>query len=270
MLAAGGLAGCAPSPEPSSEPSSEASEPGALPVLDATPDAPAPSCGPSVAGEAEDIGTRCAGSALDEPLYALPVGDIHAVGAGLPEGTALVPGADGVVRLTGTVPPSDKFLDASFDVRVDAVADGCVESAVFSVGFVIDPCDGGDGSCGPFARAVPVGGFCLPDHIDADTPFAVATIADACLSSTATEVRPALCDVRVQGRHVTVDGDACVRARNVDAFTQDCGGGDGAPCEVPALPAGTYDFEADGRVLPVTVPSSTTGGARCLFWDGHP
>jgi hypothetical protein len=209
-----------------------------------------------------DVGTHCAGASIARSLLPAPGG--LTLRATLPAGLGLVV-VDGVWQLTGTVPATDDIIDASFDMVAEQSFPDCVARETVRVGFFIDPCDGGDGTCGPFARPVPIDGFCLPDVIAADTPFAVTTLAGACLSSSCSDVRPAVCDVVVEGDRITVGGDVCVRSVDVGSCSEDCGGGDGAPCTVPGLPAGTWVVVGSAGELTITVPRAASADTACVF-----
>lgn len=195
-----------------------------------------------------DIGTHCGGAVVDEPL-AGSVGIALAVLDPLPQGLALTGDEDGW-RVQGTAPAVDAPVDVSFVLAATAL--DC--QATLRVGMILDPCDGGDGTCGPFATPHPIAGFCLPTIIDADTAFSVATLTSSCLGSTCSEVRPALCAVSVDGARVTVGGDACVRQTQEGSCSEDCQGGDGAPCSVPPLPPGDYVMASSSGELAFPVP----------------
>lgn len=226
------------------------------------PDAPT-LCAEGTLGIApQDIGTHCAGAAVAQIVV---TADGFSLRATLPDGLSLVE-VDGVWQLTGTVPTTADIVDASFEVIAEQPFADCLARETFRVGFFIDPCDGGDGTCGPFARPHPIAGYCLPDVVDADTPFALTTIAGVCLSSTCSEVRPALCDVVVEGDRVIVGGDVCVRDIDVGACSEDCSGGDGAPCAVPGLAAGTWVFVTAAGERTITIPRAPGNDEdRCLF-----
>jgi hypothetical protein len=220
-------------------------------------------CAEPLALDPFDIGTRCAGDVLDiDMLFAAP----FTLATELPAGLALVLDDAGRWRLRGTVPEVVDFVDASFALRVELVSD-CIAQETVAVGFILDPCDGGDGTCGPFASAVPIGGFCLPDRIEPDVPFEVVTLANRCMSSTCTEVRPALCAVSVDPGGAFVGGEACVRAQDFGACSEDCSGGDGAPCAVPGLPAGEHVLASASGSLTVTVPYvlDPAEGVLCVY-----
>lgn len=239
----------------------------AIAVLAACPSVEAdelPRCADDTLGiDPLDVGTHCAGASIARSLLPAPGG--LTLRATLPTGLGLVV-VDGVWQLTGTVPATDEISDASFEMVAEQPFPDCVARETVRVGFFIDPCDGGDGTCGPFARPHPIAGYCLPDAVDADTTFALTTLAGVCLSSTCSDVRPALCDVVVEGDRVIVGGDVCVRDIDVGACSEDCSGGDGAPCTVPGLAAGSWVFVSAAGERTITIPRAPGNDEDgCLF-----
>lgn len=126
-----------------------------------------------------------------------------------------------------------------------------------------DPCP--DDACST-ACAAPITGLCLPFvAIDADEAFQVTLLTSVCLSSTCTELVEPVCDVTVQGDTITVEGFSCfIGSDDGSGCSEDCGGGDGAPCAIPPLPAGAYTFHVGAQTLPLTIPASADDTQLCM------
>ena len=221
-----------------------------------------PLCAEQFGIDPVDVDTHCAGASID--VVILPaVAGLTLTSDALPDALDLVL-AGGQWRLRGEAPSPPGFLEMALDVTAEQVENGCLLRSVFPVGLAIDPCNG-EPTCAPTARSLDITGFCLPPTIDADASFQVLTVVDECVGSSCHEVRPAICDVVVDGPEITVGGTACIRSRVANSCSEDCGGGNGAPCIVPPLSAGTYQFSSTAGALTIAIPfNQPEEGLRCV------
>lgn len=114
------------------------------------------------------------------------------------------------------------------------------------------------GGCGEEHRGVT--GFCVdpaepPESLDyrEDEPLKVLVHLDACVRACEEAVDPR-CDVEVDGMTVDIGGSVTIRQKQIEECGTQCQGLSES-CDVPPLPAGSYEFSSGELAVTVEIPS---------------